>query len=128
MNIAINLILTMLSSFGIMQTSGVSVPLPPSVDTSLVGQMQQIVNLLAQIVLLVTALASILVRVYPKGDSTKMAGYLAVLHKWAAYLPTFGVNPRTRQLEELVKAITADQAAKASVEPISEEKLPGDFG
>ena len=38
-----------------------------------------------------------------KKDDAKVAGFAASMQKIFAYLPTFGINPRTKKLEEALK-------------------------
>jgi len=48
--------------------------------------------------------ATAIVRLTPtKSDDQKLDKVLVKVHSFFKYLPTFGVNPKTKELEELMK-------------------------
>lgn len=62
--------------------------------------LQQYAALAAQGFMALIILATIVVRLTPtKSDDAKLLKFYESVHKLLAFLPTFGVNPRTQQLE-----------------------------
>jgi hypothetical protein len=69
------------------------------------------IELIAIFLLALVILATIVARITPtKRDDEAVSKLSAFLLKYLAYLPTFGVNPRTRQLEETLKMVEASKA------------------
>jgi len=60
----------------------------------------ELLNGISHIVFGVVTLATIIVRLTPtKSDDKKLDAALKKTHKFMAYLPTVGKNPRTKELE-----------------------------
>lgn len=67
-------------------------------------QIEQYAVIIAQVLGLLTIGATIVVRLTPsKIDDEKIDGIAAKIWKYINYLPTLGVNPRTKKLEEAYK-------------------------
>lgn len=62
---------------------------------------QQILDALSHVVFGVVLLATVIVRLTPtKSDDKKLDEILKKAHKFMAYFPTVGRNPRTKELEK----------------------------
>jgi hypothetical protein len=65
-------------------------------------QAKMILDLLSHVVFGICVTATAIVRLTPtKSDDRKMAQILKKVHHVFAYLPTLGINPKTKELEEL---------------------------
>jgi hypothetical protein len=69
--------------------------------------MFEILNDLALVVFSLTIVATIIVRITPdKADDEKVDILVKKLHFLFQYLPTWGVNPKSKALEEAYKQIS----------------------
>lgn len=70
----------------------------------IVQKLPQYLQLLAEVYMAVSVLATIIVRLTPsKVDDEKLDKFNEKVFKFLSYLPTIGVNPRTKKLEEALK-------------------------
>jgi len=71
----------------------------------LIENWKAILDSISHVVFGVTVIATAIVRLTPtKSDDEKMAKVLAKIHKVFCFLPTFGINPKTKELEELMQS------------------------
>lgn len=71
---------------------------------SLLGKLPEYVEIIAQAFLAISILASIVVRLTPSKKDDEFVGSAAEKFlKFMSYLPTVGINPRTKKLEEAYK-------------------------
>ncbi|MBA3756307.1 MAG: hypothetical protein H0X02_08820 [Nitrosomonas sp.] len=62
------------------------------------------VDELCKIITALTIVATLVVRLTPsKSDDVLVDSFKAKLLKFLSYLPTWGINPRTKKLEEALK-------------------------
>lgn len=63
-----------------------------------------ILDSLSHLVFGLVAVATVVVRITPtKSDDEKLDKILTKVHKIFSYLPTLGINPKTKELEEMMK-------------------------
>jgi len=63
-------------------------------------------ELLCQLIGAVALLATVVVRITPdKGDDKKLSKVLKKVLDLASWLPTIGVNPRTKKVEEALQSL-----------------------
>ena len=61
------------------------------------------IDYLSQGVLALVIIATIIVRLTPSPkDDEKLDSFVTKLRKWMSYLPTFGINPKTKELEKKI--------------------------
>ncbi len=71
---------------------------------SFISQAGEWLQAIAIVVFALTILATAVVRMTPtKSDDLALKSWSAKLLKLVSYLPTWGINPRTKQLEEWLK-------------------------
>jgi uncharacterized membrane protein len=67
-------------------------------------------EVIPQIFMALVILATAVVRLIPKKvNSEKVRKITDVIHKVISYLPTLGMNPKTKQLEDFYKSQTGDK-------------------
>ena len=70
-------------------------------------------EVLSQAIFSLAVLATIVVRVIPgKKDDEELNKALARVRKYMGYLPTFGINPRTKALEEALADVKKQNEEK----------------
>lgn len=63
-----------------------------------------ILDSVSHVVFGLVVIATTVVRLTPtKSDDEKLGKILNKIHKLFSYLPTIGINPKTKELEELMK-------------------------
>lgn len=73
-------------------------------------QVPDYIQLIALLGMAVTVLATIIVRLTPSKIDDEYASKLgSFMMKALAFLPTIGINPRTKALEDAYKELKADQ-------------------
>lgn len=73
---------------------------------SWVTTLSHYVDLVAQGMFVLTILATIVTRLTPsKEDDEKAKSLSTKIHKYINYLPTLGINPKTKKLEEAFKEL-----------------------
>jgi hypothetical protein len=78
---------------------------------SILIQIPDWIELIAIFVLALCVLATVVARVTPsKADDEAVGRFTAMILKAVAFAPTFGMNPRTKQLEETIKMLKEEQA------------------
>ena len=76
------------------------------------------IQVVAVVALALTILATAIVRITPtKNDDRALKSWSTRLLKLVSYLPTWGINPRTKQLEEWLRE---DSAGADAAEPGTE--------
>ncbi len=70
----------------------------------LMDHWKDILDMLSHVVFGIVMVATAIVRLTPtKSDDEKLDKVLTKVHAFFRFLPTFGVNPKTKELEELMK-------------------------
>lgn len=78
----------------------------------LLMKVPDIVQVIALIGMAVSLLATVIVRITPsKTDDEKVSEVVAKFMKVLAWLPTIGVNPQTKKLQEAYEELKAKQDA-----------------
>ncbi len=73
---------------------------------SILSELKMYLEAAAQIFMAISVLATVVVRLTPKeSDNEKVEKAVEKVHKLIGYLPTIGVNPRTKKLEEALAEI-----------------------
>jgi hypothetical protein len=74
-----------------------------------IEQAKAILDMLSHIVFGLVIMATAIVRLTPtKSDDKKLSEILVKVHKLFSYLPTMGINPKTKELEDLQKKVSQD--------------------
>lgn len=70
------------------------------------AQVPDIIQVIALLGMAISLLASIIVRITPtKSDDEKLDLFLAKFLKVLAWLPTIGINPRTKEMEKALEEL-----------------------
>ena len=78
--------------------------------------MFELLNDLALVVFAITIVATIIVRITPdKADDAKVDVLAKKIHGLFQYLPTWGVNPKSKALESAYKEITKEEITKEEI-------------
>lgn len=78
--------------------------------SEILASVPDIIELIALFLMALTVLATLVVRITPsKSDDEKVAALAEKLMKAISYLPTIGINPRTKKLEEAYKELQEKQ-------------------
>jgi hypothetical protein len=76
---------------------------------NIVGMLPQYIEILCQLIGAVAVLATVVVRLTPSPkDDDFLHGFMAKFLKVISYLPTIGINPRTKKLEEAYKEMKGE--------------------
>jgi len=79
----------------------------------MLDQVMYYIDIFAQLVLAVSILATIVVRLTPsRVDDERTSRVVRFVVIALSYLPTFGINPRTRELEKALEVVKNDQSKK----------------
>lgn len=83
----------------------------------LLAKIPDLIQLIALIGMAVSVLATLLVRLTPsKADDEAVGKATAFFLKILKWMPTIGVNPQTKKLEEAYEELKAKEAPVANVE------------
>ena len=75
--------------------------------TEFIAKLPEYLQLGAQILASVVVVATVVVRITPsKSDNATVKKYSDLLLKVIAYLPTLGVNPKTKELEKAYEELS----------------------
>jgi hypothetical protein len=78
--------------------------------TGLLDQISMYLDLASQLVMSLVVAATIITRLIPgTADDAAVASFAATLKKYMGYLPTFGINPRTKELEAALEQLKNDK-------------------
>jgi hypothetical protein len=78
----------------------------------LLMKVPDIIQVIALVGMVVSLLATVVVRITPsKTDDEKVSEVVAKFMKVLAWLPTIGVNPQTKKLQEAYEELKAKQDA-----------------
>lgn len=73
----------------------------------IMGQLPDIISNICVVVGAITLIATVIVKLTPgKKDDERVLEYASKFWKLISYLPTIGINPRTKKLEEAYKEMT----------------------
>lgn len=91
-------------------TATLAIAQEPAAATPAMGWLEQVkfyVEILSQVVFGLTILATIVVRVIPgKKDDAVVSGIAGKASKLIHMLPTWGINPKTKELEAALEAMS----------------------
>lgn len=95
--------------------------------TSFIAQVPEWLTLIALFVTSLCIAATAVARfTASKVDDEYVSKFTSYVLKVVAYLPTFGVNPRTKHLEETIKELKAEQIAiEAATKVLATEPVTG---
>ena len=81
------------------------------VGSGFIQMIMKYVDLVAQLVMALSVLATVVVRLIPgEKDDESIDSIVAKARKYLGYLPTFGINPRTKQLEAALENLKREKA------------------
>lgn len=69
------------------------------------------IEIISQLVFALVIVATLFVRITPsEKDNEVLHTWVVKIQKWMSYLPTLGVNPRTKKLEEALEDLKKNKA------------------